>query len=99
MRAPLRRRKKLIICVRPGVRLAYARRVCLASALIALDLPEFDRPANAISGAPSLGSCHAAAAPVSNVAPISGVGARGAPAAPEAPAALAKAADSDTIGR
>jgi hypothetical protein len=29
----------------------------LASALIALDFPEFDRPANAISGGPGGGSC------------------------------------------
>jgi hypothetical protein len=46
----------LICCVRPGILLVNASRTRLASALIALDLPAFDRPANAISGAPGGGS-------------------------------------------
>src|SRR5215831_19687449 len=47
----------MICCVRPGVLLVKASRDRLASALIALDLPEFERPANAISGGPAGGSC------------------------------------------
>ncbi len=42
--------------VRPGVLLTKARRLRPASALIALDLPALDLPANAISGAPARGS-------------------------------------------
>ena len=56
-KAPPRSRKKLICCVRPGVLLVNASRVRSASALIALDLPELDRPANAISGGPGGGIC------------------------------------------
>src|SRR5206468_3843813 len=55
--APERSRKKLICCVRPGVLLANASRVRFASTLIAVDLPAFDRPANAISGGPGGGNC------------------------------------------
>src|SRR5258706_14236047 len=43
-------------CVRPGVLLTNARRLRPASALIALDLPAFERPAKAISGTPGAGS-------------------------------------------
>src|SRR6185312_3889281 len=43
-------------CVRPGVLLTKASRRRPASALIALDLPAFERPANASSGAPGGGS-------------------------------------------
>jgi hypothetical protein len=52
----LPRVKKLMSCVRPGVLLTKARRRRLASVLMALDFPAFDRPANAISGAPGGGS-------------------------------------------
>ena len=52
-----RQTEELICCVRPGVLLVNARRERFASALIALDLPEFDRPAKAISGGPGGGSC------------------------------------------
>ena len=48
-----------------------------ASALIALDLPAFERPANAISGGPGAGSCARDATPVTNVAPTSTCGVRG----------------------
>ena len=41
-------------CVRPGVFDANARRLCCASALIAVDLPALLRPTNAISGKPGL---------------------------------------------
>ena len=44
-----------MVCVRPGVLLTNASRVRFANALIALDLPAFERPANAISGAPGGG--------------------------------------------
>ena len=42
--------------VRPGVLLTNASRRRPVSVLIALDLPAFDRPANAISGAPGGGN-------------------------------------------
>src|SRR3970040_1210269 len=42
-----------MVCVRPGVLLLRAGRLRPASALRALDLPTFERPANAISGGPS----------------------------------------------
>src|SRR5919206_445365 len=41
-----------IVCVRPGVLLARASALRPASALMALDLPTFERPANASSGGP-----------------------------------------------
>src|SRR5947209_17362068 len=48
-------------CVRPGVLLTKASRFRPVSVLMALDLPAFDRPANAISAMPgrgrSRGSC------------------------------------------
>jgi hypothetical protein len=47
--------KKLMSWVRPGVLLTNARRRRPASVLMALDLPAFERPANAISGAPARG--------------------------------------------
>src|SRR5207237_2294960 len=68
--------KKLICRVRPGVRLAYASRVSRANALMALDLPEFERPAKAISPDPAGGNCAIAAAAPSNFAPTSGPAAR-----------------------
>ena len=42
--------------VRPGVLLANASRFWLAIVLIAVDLPAFERPANASSGRPIIGS-------------------------------------------
>jgi hypothetical protein len=45
----------LIVCVRPGVLLVNARRLRPVSALIALDLPTFERPAKASSGGPGGG--------------------------------------------
>jgi hypothetical protein len=42
-------------CVLPGVLLTKARRLRPARVLIALDLPAFERPANASSGAPGRG--------------------------------------------
>src|SRR5437868_6427286 len=96
MRAPLRSLKKLICRVRPGVRLAYASCVWRASALIALDLPEFERPANAISGAPSSGNCVIAAAAPSNFAPTRGPATR---VCGGAGASLAACGDSVTIAR
>src|SRR5262245_30846160 len=44
-----------MVCVRPGVLLVNARRLRPRSALIALDLPTFERPANATSGGPAGG--------------------------------------------
>src|SRR5919198_349936 len=44
-----------MVCVRPGVLLVNASRFCPTSALIALDLPTFERPAKAISGGPGGG--------------------------------------------
>jgi len=41
--------KKLISCVRPGVRLTRARPVRCVMAFIAVDLPEFERPQRQIS--------------------------------------------------
>jgi hypothetical protein len=59
--------------VRPGVRLAYASLDLRASALMALDFPAFDRPANAISRGPAGGDRRTLAAPVRNeIAPSSG---------------------------
>ena len=49
MKSPLASRKKLSSCVRPGVLLTNARRAVPTNALIALDLPALERPANAIS--------------------------------------------------
>src|ERR1051326_8294776 len=47
-----------MVCVRPGVLLVRARPRLPRSALIALDLPTFERPAKAISGTPAAGrSC------------------------------------------
>jgi hypothetical protein len=40
-----------MVCVRPGVLEKNASRRRLVSALMALDLPTFERPANASSGA------------------------------------------------
>src|SRR5438552_5434671 len=59
-------------CVRPGVLLVNARREWLASALIALDLPAFERPANAISGGPGGGNCSSSAAVRTNSACCNG---------------------------
>ena len=64
--------EKLMCCVRPGVLLVNASRVRLASVLIALDLPAFERPANAISGGPGGGNCSSYAAAVRNSACCSG---------------------------
>ncbi len=49
----------------------------MAYALMALDLPAFERPAKAISGGPAGGNCERAAAPITNVAPISTFGGLG----------------------
>src|SRR5919197_925276 len=45
-----------MVCVRPGVLLVRASAFLPTSALIALDLPTLERPANAISGGPGGGS-------------------------------------------
>ena len=45
-----------MVCVRPGVLLVKARRLRPTMALIALDLPTFERPAKTISGGPGEGS-------------------------------------------
>src|SRR5579884_1178161 len=52
---------KLMVCVRPGVELTWAI-FCPSSALIKLDLPTFERPRKAISGAVGAGKCSGAAA-------------------------------------
>src|ERR1051326_9343522 len=44
-----------MVCVRPGVLLVRASALRPTSALMALDLPTFERPANAISGGPGGG--------------------------------------------
>ena len=54
--------------VRPGVRLTRASPTRCVIALIALDLPEFDRPAKAISRPVSGASWCASAALVTNFA-------------------------------
>src|SRR6185436_7789984 len=48
-------RKKLSVCVRPGVELVRAKPRELVRALSKLDLPMFERPQNAISGRRSWG--------------------------------------------
>src|ERR671925_169156 len=45
-----------MVCVRPGVLLVRASAFLATSALMALDLPTLERPANAISGGPGGGS-------------------------------------------
>src|SRR5581483_9397526 len=52
---------KLMVWVRPGVELTCAI-FCPSSALIKLDLPTFERPRKAISGALGAGKCSGAAA-------------------------------------
>ena len=59
--------KKLISCVLPGVRLTRASAVRSVMALMALDLPAFDRPAKAISRPVSGASWCGSAALVRNV--------------------------------
>src|ERR1051325_2203853 len=49
-----------MVCVRPGVLLTRASERRPARALIALDLPTFERPAKAISGGPGGGKSPAA---------------------------------------
>src|ERR1700722_17656697 len=49
------RSKKMSSCVRPGVRDVRASAVRPVSALTSEDLPTFERPAEAISGAPTGG--------------------------------------------
>src|SRR5438105_10057553 len=44
-----------MVCVRPGVLLVRASAFLPRSALMALDLPTLERPANAISGGPGGG--------------------------------------------
>lgn len=56
--------KKLICWVRPGELEVLAREDCLVKALIMLDFPTFERPANAISGSPTSGIPSKVAAPV-----------------------------------
>src|SRR5438093_6675731 len=58
--------KKLIICVRPGVLLTRAI-VVPTSEFSRLDLPTFERPRKAISGAPGAGKCAASTADVRNL--------------------------------
>src|SRR5690349_12023055 len=58
----------LINRVRPGVLLENARRRWLVSMLIAVDLPAFERPTNATSGAIGAGSWSSRAAEVKNEA-------------------------------
>src|SRR5438445_4765481 len=41
---------RLMLCVRPGVLDAKARRFCCVSVLMQVDLPALERPTNAISG-------------------------------------------------
>src|SRR6185295_4623043 len=55
-----------MVCVRPGVLLKKARRLRPARALIALDLPTFERPAKATSGPASGGKSAGFAAEVRN---------------------------------
>src|SRR3954468_8826341 len=57
-----------MVCVRPGVLLVRARLRRPAMALIALDLPTFERPANAISTGPGGGKSAARAAARINAA-------------------------------
>src|SRR5258706_15359943 len=64
-------------CVRPGVLLTNARRRRPASVLIALDLPAFERPANAISGAAGPGSSRGSCTDITYAACASGRSARG----------------------
>src|SRR5271165_6013304 len=55
--------KKLMVWVRPGVLLVLA--ILLPTrALIKLDLPTFERPRKAISGAPAGGNCFGSTAAV-----------------------------------
>src|SRR5262245_43980852 len=58
--------------VRPGVLLAKASRRRPVSALMALDLPAFERPAKAIPGAPGGGSSRGSCTEIVNVAEASG---------------------------
>src|SRR5271169_2143378 len=63
---PVRRNsKKLMVWVRPGVLLVFAI-LSVTSELIRLDLPTFERPRNAISGALGAGNCFGSAALVTN---------------------------------
>src|SRR5687768_16724681 len=57
-----------MVCVRPGVLLVRARRLRPARALMALDLPTFERPAKATSGGPSGSRSAARAAAARNCA-------------------------------
>src|SRR6266540_5278036 len=57
-----------MVCVRPGVLLVRARCFRPASALMALDLPTFERPAKASSGGPAAGRSAARPAARQNTA-------------------------------
>src|SRR5262247_3456277 len=57
-----------MVCVRPGVLLVRARPLRPSSALMALDLPTLERPANAISGGPGGGRSAGRAAASANLA-------------------------------
>src|SRR5438105_14747514 len=57
-----------MVCVRPGVLLVRASALRPTRALIALDLPTFERPANAISGGPGGGKSAMRAAARRNAA-------------------------------
>src|SRR5918999_846097 len=57
-----------MVCVRPGVLLVNASRLRARRALIALDLPTFERPAKAISAGPGGGSSAARATAPRNCA-------------------------------
>src|SRR5262245_43189724 len=57
-----------MVCVRPGVLLMRASPLRPSSALMALDLPTLERPANAISGGPGGGTSPGRAAPSANFA-------------------------------
>src|SRR6185312_11809728 len=60
--------KKLMSRVRPGVLLVRASPCLPTIALMALDLPAFERPAKATSAPPSAGNCPGAAALMRNLA-------------------------------
>src|SRR3954464_5246852 len=60
---PISTAKKLIVCVRPGVLLTRASLVPVRE-LSSEDLPTFDRPRKAISGAVGAGNCAGEAAEV-----------------------------------
>src|SRR3990167_6686805 len=55
-----------MLCVRPGVFDAKARRFCCVSVLMQVDLPALERPTKATSGTSSVGRCSSWGAVVRN---------------------------------